>query len=101
MPEQQRRSLADKINQLFTTMQRSDGRPYTNDEVAETIRKRGGQISGTYIWMLRRGDRTNPTLQHIQALASFFRVDGDYFFDDDHAERIYDRIEGLSWLRGL
>jgi transcriptional regulator with XRE-family HTH domain len=77
-------SLANKINHLFETVRRPDGKPYSNEEVAEAINGRGdATISGTYLWYLRRGDRDNPTKKHLEVIARFFRVSPAYFFDDE------------------
>jgi transcriptional regulator with XRE-family HTH domain len=77
-------SLANKINHLFETVRRPDGKPYSNEEVAEAINGRGDvTISGTYLWYLRRGDRDNPTKKHLEVLARFFDVSPAYFFDDE------------------
>lgn len=81
--------LARKINHLFETVRRSDGKPYSNEEVAEAITELGeATISGTYLWYLRRGDRDNPTKKHLEILARFFDVSPAYFFDDDRSRRI-------------
>jgi transcriptional regulator with XRE-family HTH domain len=106
-------SLAGKINQLFETVRRADGKPYSNEDVAEAINGRGeATISGTYLWYLRRGDRDNPTKKHLEVLARFFDVSPAFFFDDqparpiagdppDHrgdaeTRRVARRLDGLS-----
>jgi transcriptional regulator with XRE-family HTH domain len=96
-----RRMLADKLNHLFGTVHPAGRGPYSNEEVAAAIRDRGGPtISGTYIWLLRRGERDNPTLKHLEALAAFFGVPAAYFFDDDDAAaRIHRDLELLSAMR--
>jgi len=40
-------------------------------------------VSGTYLWLLRTGQRDNPTMRHIIAIARFFGVPPTYFFPDD------------------
>jgi transcriptional regulator with XRE-family HTH domain len=82
-------SLAHKINHLFETIRRPDGKPYSNEEVAEAINCRGdATISGTYLWYLRKGDRDNPTKKHLEVLARFFDVSPAFFFDDERSRRI-------------
>ena len=82
-------TLAHKINYLFETVRRPDGKPYSNEEVAESINGRGETtISGTYLWYLRRGDRDNPTKKHLEVLARFFDVSPAFFFDDERSRRI-------------
>lgn len=82
-------SLASKINYLFETVRRADGKPYSNEEVAEAITELGeASISGTYLWYLRRGDRDNPTKKHLETLARFFDVSPAFFFDDARSRQI-------------
>jgi len=40
-------------------------------------------ISGTYLWLLRTGQRDNPTMKHLIAIARFFSVPPTYFFPDE------------------
>lgn len=75
-------TLADKLNHLFGTVVPSGREPYTTEEVAREITAGGVSISGSYIWLLRKGQRNNPTLRHVEALAKFFGVPPAYFFDD-------------------
>ncbi|MDQ7910949.1 XRE family transcriptional regulator [Phytohabitans sp. ZYX-F-186] len=95
------RTLADKINQLFRTIHPRDRGPYSNEEVASAIRDGGESMSATYLWMLRRGERTNPTMRHLQALAGFFGVAPAYFFDEAVTRRTDRDLELLSSLRQL
>jgi transcriptional regulator with XRE-family HTH domain len=83
----ERSPLADRLEHLFRTVRESDRREYSNDEVATAIsRDQGVSISASYIWYLRTGQRDNPTLKHLTALATFFGVPAAYFFDD-HTHR--------------
>ncbi|MEY9846345.1 transcriptional regulator with XRE-family HTH domain [Streptacidiphilus sp. BW17] len=89
MSEQTARSLAGKINHLFDTIRRRDGHEYSNTHVAAAIAEAGvTTISQSYIWQLRKGEKTNPTINHLQALADFFGVPVAYFFDDEVASRV-------------
>jgi transcriptional regulator with XRE-family HTH domain len=92
-------SLAERLNRLFATVHPADRGPYSNEEVARTIRDRGGEISRTYLAYLRSGERDNPTMQHLDALATFFGVPPSYFFDDDAAARVDTELEMLVALR--
>lgn len=89
------RSLAQKLEHLFQTVHPPGRGPYSNNEVAAAV----GDVSGTYIWQLRKGLRTNPTKRHIEALAEFFKVDPAYFFDDAEADKIDERLALLATLR--
>ncbi|MFK4227085.1 helix-turn-helix domain-containing protein [Streptomyces sp. NPDC019890] len=78
-----RQSLADKLNHLFRTVVPAGRGPFSVEEVAKAITETGVSISGSYIWLLRKGQRDNPTLRHLTALAKFFGVPPAYFFDDE------------------
>jgi transcriptional regulator with XRE-family HTH domain len=93
-------TLAEKLNRLFSTVH-PRGRPeFSSEEVAETIRDRGGPtVSATYIWQLRTGRRDNPTKKHLEALADFFGVSPAYFFDEAAAARIEAELDLLAALR--
>jgi transcriptional regulator with XRE-family HTH domain len=94
------RPLADRLNQLFDTIHPAGRGPFSNDEVAAAIRDAGGPtISATYIWMIRRGDRDNPTLKHLEALAAFFGIPAAYFFDDAASAKIEAELRVLAALR--
>lgn len=95
-----RQTLADKLNHLFATVHPVSRGPYSNDEVAASIREQGGPtVSGTYIWYLRRGERDNPTMKHIEALANFFGVPPAYFFDNAAAAKVDEELTLLNALR--
>lgn len=96
------RTLADKLNHLFATVYPASQGPYSNEKAAAEIREKGGpSISGTYIWLLRKGQRTNPTLNHLEALASLFGVPPAYFFDDEEAAQVDSHLELLTAMRDL
>lgn len=93
------RTIAEKLNHLFETVHPAGRGPYTNREVANAVSANGGpKISATYVWQLRRGERTNPTVDHLRALAGFFGVPASYFLDDD-TERIDAELDLLVALR--
>ncbi|MGK5546584.1 helix-turn-helix domain-containing protein [Streptomyces sp. URMC 127] len=92
-------ALADRLNHLFRTVHPRGRRPYSNEEVAEAIRAEGGDISRQYIAYLRNGQRNNPRLHHLKALAKFFGVNAGYFFDDDEAARTDAKLRELVGLR--
>ncbi|MFV2012376.1 MULTISPECIES: helix-turn-helix domain-containing protein [unclassified Micromonospora] len=94
-------SLADKLNLLFETVRPARRAPYTSREVADAIRDRGGSISDVYIWQLRTGRRTNPTKEHLEALADFFDVDPAYFFDRRRSSEIERDLHSLQAMRNL
>lgn len=71
-------SFADKLNSLFETKTKPDGTRYTQEEL---IRASGGALTRVYLWKLRTGRATNPGLSMVKAIADFFGVGVDYFFE--------------------
>ncbi|MDF3290509.1 MULTISPECIES: helix-turn-helix domain-containing protein [Streptomyces] len=93
------RTLAEKLNHLFETVIPAGRGPYSSEEVARAITEGGVPISGSYIWLLRRGQRDNPTLRHVEGLARFFGVPPAYFFDDRVADEVNAELRLLVALR--
>lgn len=93
-------SLARKLNRLFETIHPAGRGEYSPEEVAKAILEAGdGSISPAYIYMLRKGQRDNPTKRHLELLANFFGVSPTYFFDDEAAQRIEAELELLAAFR--
>jgi transcriptional regulator with XRE-family HTH domain len=80
--------FAQRLDHLFRTVHPKDRGPYTPAEAAEAINEAAGDrvVSGTYLWLLRTGQRDNPTMKHLIAIARFFAVPPTYFFPDDSLE---------------
>lgn len=81
--------LAERLDRLFRTVHPKDRGPYTPAEAAEAINEAAGErlVSGTYLWLLRTGQRDNPTMKHLIAISRFFGVPPIYFFPDDAMQR--------------
>jgi transcriptional regulator with XRE-family HTH domain len=94
-------SLADRLGRLFATVHPPNRGPYTDREVADAINEKYGEkrIDRSYVWMLRTGQRDNPTKKHLEALAEFFSVPASYFFDDAAAARIDAELELIAAFR--
>ena len=93
-------TLAAKLQHLFATVKPAGRGEYSNHEVATAIEAGGGPtISATYIWQLRKGLRSNPTLNHLEALAGFFGVPVAYFLDEEITDRIDEELEVIAALR--
>jgi transcriptional regulator with XRE-family HTH domain len=77
--------FAQRLDHLFRTVHPKDRGPYTPAEVADAINAAAGEraVSGTYLWLLRTGQRDNPTMKHLIAIARFFAVPPTYFFPED------------------
>jgi transcriptional regulator with XRE-family HTH domain len=80
--------LAERLDRLFRTVHPKDRGPYTPAEVADAINAAAGErvVSATYLWLLRTGQRDNPTIRHLMALARFFGVPAVYFLPDADAD---------------
>ena len=82
-------TLAGRLDHLFSVQGGRKVREPTYREVATAIADRGGPtVSPSYIWQLRTGLKDNPTLKHLEALASYFGVEPAYFFDASTADRV-------------
>lgn len=101
-----RRTLAEKINRLFETIHPPDRGPWSNQEVERWLAERaavdgdGLTISANYLLLLRNGQRDNPTMRNVQAMAKFFQVDPGYFLrDDTDTEQTYTDLQLLGAIR--
>jgi transcriptional regulator with XRE-family HTH domain len=76
-------TLAQRIDHLFRTVHPGRRKPYSIREVADEINTAAGEqvISHSYLWSLRKGVKTNPSMIQIAALAGFFKVSPLYFYD--------------------
>jgi ESX-1-secreted protein regulator len=76
-------TLAERIDLLFRTVHPGRARPYSLREAADLINQAAGEqvISHGYLWELRHGKKTNPSITQIAGLAAFFGVSPLYFFD--------------------
>lgn len=99
MPDALPGLLAARLNHLFATVHPRGRGPYSNEEVAKAVRAQGGDISKQYIAYLRKGERDNPRMHHLEALARFFGVPVAYFFDDEAAGRVDAKLDQLGALR--
>lgn len=69
----------ERLSFAFDTITQPDGTPYIPEDVmVETNRA----ISASYLRRLRAGHISNPSIQIVEALANFFRVQPSYFLDD-------------------
>jgi transcriptional regulator with XRE-family HTH domain len=93
--------LAQRLGYLFLTVHPEGRGPYSHAEVAEAINKVAGKniISTVYIWQLRTGQRDNPTMRHLSALAAFFGVSPAYFFSDGQTDQDGTQAELVKVLR--
>jgi hypothetical protein len=77
------RTFGERLEYLFRTVHPEGRRPFSLEEVASGIVAQGNEpVSAAYIWALRKGQRDNPTVKTVEALAQFFGVPTAYFFED-------------------
>ncbi len=99
-PEAGGETLANKLDELFRKGHPGGRGEYTYEEVAEGIRRQGGPtISATYLWELRTGKKDNPRKRHLEAIAAFFGISPEYFFDTKTAERISAQLDLFAAMR--
>lgn len=92
------RSLADKLNYLFSTLE-AEGKPSTLDEVVAGIRASGGSVSRGTLNHLRLGRTTNPSKATLEDIARFFQVPVSYLLDDPYAQVSTEELEVLQVVR--
>jgi transcriptional regulator with XRE-family HTH domain len=97
-------SLGEKLNQVFDTLHPADRRPYSNREVAAWLGEHAEpgepSISANYLAMLRSGERDNPTVNHLKAIARFFEIPTAYFLQDDEtAAAVHEDLKMVAAMK--
>jgi transcriptional regulator with XRE-family HTH domain len=79
--------MRDRLNYLFETVRPAGKARYSVRDVAEAIKRdQGFDISASYINHICTGERENPGVQQVAALAKFFGVPPSFLFGDgDHS----------------
>nr|WP_245997872.1 helix-turn-helix domain-containing protein [Nocardia pseudobrasiliensis] len=74
--------------------------PLSNAAAAEAItRDTGTSISSAYLWQLRSGMKSNPTVAHLRAIAQFFGVPASYLVDEGPDEAIESQLSMLQAMK--
>lgn len=95
-----RGSLAARINECFEVMRAPNAPVLSHAAAAAAITAHTGvPISPVYLWQLRKGIKTNPTLTHLKAIAQFFGVPPMYLIDHDHDADLDSELVLLQALR--
>jgi transcriptional regulator with XRE-family HTH domain len=76
-------NFALRLKRLFKEKTKPDGKQYSQAEVLDGLQ---GVVTRVYLWKLRNGRASNPSLQVISGLADFFGVAPGYFFEIDGAQ---------------
>lgn len=93
-------NLAARINTCFEMRRAPNAPPLSNSAAARAITAHTGvPISATYLWQMRKGLKTNPTMAHVKAIAAFLGVPAMYLVDDDHDPRLEADLVLLHELR--
>lgn len=93
-------TLAERLDYLFRRVHPPTRGEYTLEEVATGIRERRNvPITPAYLSQLRRGQRANPSYNVVEALADFFGVDPNFFFDTAAAQDTAAQLELYAVLR--
>lgn len=85
-------TFARRLSRLIETVHPPDRGPYSYREIEAGIASHPGAMTAAYINQLARGRSTNPRMRHVEALAWFFGVPVEYFFDEATASRINEQI---------
>ncbi|OMC26078.1 XRE family transcriptional regulator [Mycobacterium colombiense] len=92
--------LATRLNKLFELMRKAGTPPLSNAAAAAAItNKTGVPISPAYLWQLRSGLKTNPTVAHLRAIADYFGVPPSYLIDRGTDPAIDAQLNLLQALR--
>ncbi len=88
-PEHGAHGIEEKVSHLFEVMKRgSSGSPYTDAEVA---RLSFGDLTEEDVKAIRTGQRSDPSVDQIVALADVFGVHPSYFLDRTKNTPLLDR----------
>jgi transcriptional regulator with XRE-family HTH domain len=93
--------IAQRLEHLFAQVHPPGRGPYSNREAADAINSAAGRhvLSASYLWQLRTGVRTDPAHSRLSALARFFGVLPQYFYDAEDARRADEQLTLLALLR--
>lgn len=93
--------LATRLEHLIATVHPRNRGPYTNEEIAEGVNQKAGwkATSTTGIWQLRKGARAEPGFPRLVAIANFFGVKPEYFYDEGVARTTDEQLEVLAAMR--
>lgn len=93
-------TFSARLNRLFDTVYPPGRGPHTSAEVVVALKAEGiTRMSAPYLSQLRSGERTNPSKATMNALANFFRIQPDYFTDEDYYRKLDQELTWLATLR--
>ena len=74
--------VSERLARLFEDTRRPDGKRWTINALVDELKARDYEVSRQYLGFLLTGERDNPTLSLLEALADVFKVPVSYFSDD-------------------
>src|SRR3954454_8246290 len=92
-------TFSARLNRLFDTVYPPGRGPHTSAEVIAALKAEGVTMSAPYLSQLRSGNRTNPSVATMAALANFFRIKPAYFTDDEYYEKLDSELAWLATMR--
>lgn len=76
-------SVAELVDALFKSNTKPDGREFSYNEIATTMRERYGRpVDPSHIGKIRAGLVKNPSRETLLMLCQFFKVPASYFFPE-------------------
>jgi ESX-1-secreted protein regulator len=81
-------SFAAIFDRLVDRHRKPGGRPYSNQDIASALAEHGVEVTQSYIWMLRRGERVDPRASVLVGLGRVFGIPAGYFLDVETYRRI-------------
>lgn len=81
MPDNEN-SFAARLNRLFEEKKKPDGTSFSKQDVVDS----SPLLSRIHLWRLQTGKVPRPGYEIVKALADFFGVQPDYFFENDEAQ---------------
>jgi len=92
-------TFAARLNRLFEVVYPPGRGPHTSAEVIGALKAEGVTMYAPYLSQLRSGNRTNPSVATMAALANFFRIKPAYFTDDEYYEKLDKELTLLAGMR--
>lgn len=93
-------TFADTLTALRETIKRPDGKRYTLEDIASSVRSyTGDSCSKQYIAQLLDGTYDNPTLTKLAGIAHHFQVPVDIFFNADTRNEVLTDLRLAAALR--
>jgi hypothetical protein len=101
-------TLAERLRRLVDSYRKPDGETYSPKEMAAAIAVQaaehgGPTVSYQTIYDLLSGKVSNPTVDTLEAIASFFGLHAKDILamgeDEDFAQRVENQLQRLAWMR--